>query len=108
MENSSISSRISFASIKSQIDYPDFMDIQLQSFQDFFQLETKPENRQYEGLFRTFSENFPITDSRNQFVLEFLDYLHGSSTLFRGRMHRAWIDFQCAIEGTTEIVLYGP
>ena len=50
------------------------MDIQLQSFQDFFQLETKPENRQYEGLFRTFSENFPITDSRNQFVLEFLDY----------------------------------
>ena len=69
-----LSSRISFASIKSQIDYPDFMDIQLQSFQDFFQLETKPENRQYEGLFRTFSENFPITDSRNQFVLEFLDY----------------------------------
>jgi DNA-directed RNA polymerase subunit beta len=69
-----LSSRIAFASIKSQIDYPDFMDIQLQSFQDFFQLETKPEKRQYEGLFRTFSENFPITDSRNQFVLEFLDY----------------------------------
>ncbi len=50
------------------------MDIQIKSFQDFFQLETKPENRKDEGLFRTFSENFPITDARNQFVLEFLDY----------------------------------
>lgn len=68
------SNRISFASIKSQIEYPDFMDIQIKSFQDFFQLETKPENRKDEGLFRTFSENFPITDARNQFVLEFLDY----------------------------------
>ncbi len=66
--------RISFASIKSQIDYPDFLDIQLQSFQDFFQLETTSENRQNEGLFKVFSENFPISDARNNFVLEFLDY----------------------------------
>ncbi|MBI1316774.1 DNA-directed RNA polymerase subunit beta [bacterium] len=68
------STRISFASIKSQIEFPDFMDIQIQSFKDFFQLETKPEDRNAEGLFRTFSENFPITDARNQFVLEFIDY----------------------------------
>ncbi len=68
------SHRISFASIKSQLDYPDFMDIQLRSFKDFFQLETKPDDRKDEGLYRTFSENFPITDARNQFVLEFIDY----------------------------------
>ena len=66
--------RISFASIKSQLEYPDFLDIQLQSFVDFFQLDTKTEDRADEGLFRVFSENFPISDTRNQFVLEFLDY----------------------------------
>ena len=66
--------RVNFASIKNPFDYPDFLDIQLGSFQDFFQLETKPSDRQNEGLFRTFSENFPISDARNQFVLEFLDY----------------------------------
>ncbi len=66
--------RISFASIKSQIEYPDFLDIQLQSFQDFFQLETTSENRQNEGLYKVFAENFPISDARNNFVLEFLDY----------------------------------
>jgi len=66
--------RINFASIKSQLNYPDFLDIQLQSFQDFFQLDTKPEEREEEGLYKTFAENFPITDTRNQFVLEFLDY----------------------------------
>ncbi len=66
--------RISFASIKNKIDYPDFLEIQLKSFRDFFQLETTPENRKNEGLFNVFAENFPITDARNQFVLEFLDY----------------------------------
>ena len=66
--------RINFASSKSVFEYPDFLDIQLKSFQEFFQLETTPENREKEGLFKVFSENFPITDTRNQFVLEFLDY----------------------------------
>ena len=66
--------RISFASIKDQLEYPDFLDIQIKSFMDFFQLETKGDDRGDEGLFRTFSENFPITDTRNQFVLEFIDY----------------------------------
>lgn len=66
--------RINFASIKNKLPYPDFLNIQLKSFKDFFQLETNPENRKNEGLFRVFSENFPITDARNNFVLEFLDY----------------------------------
>jgi len=66
--------RLSFSSISNQIEYPDFLDIQIKSFQDFFQLETKSEERGDEGLYKTFMENFPITDTRNQFVLEFLDY----------------------------------
>src|SRR4051812_8675786 len=66
--------RINFATIRHSIDYPDFLDIQLKSFQDFFQLETTSDNRQKEGLFKVFNENFPITDSRNNFVLEFIDY----------------------------------
>jgi DNA-directed RNA polymerase subunit beta len=66
--------RINFATIQHPIEYPDFLEIQLKSFQDFFQLETTSDNRQKEGLYKVFSENFPITDSRNNFVLEFLDY----------------------------------
>lgn len=66
--------RISFASSLNNLDYPDFLEIQLKSFKEFFQLETNPENRHDEGLFKVFSENFPITDTRNNFVLEFLDY----------------------------------
>ena len=66
--------RFSFSSVTNKPDYPDFLDIQVKSFKDFFQLETKPEERSDEGLFNTFMENFPITDTRNQFVLEFLDY----------------------------------
>lgn len=66
--------RVSFSSVKHQPDYPDFLDIQVKSFKDFFQLETKTDERSNEGLFKTFKENFPITDSRNQFVLEFIDY----------------------------------
>ena len=66
--------RLNFSSIKNRTEYPDFLDIQIKSFQDFFQLETKSEERGDEGLYNTFMENFPITDTRNQFVLEFLDY----------------------------------
>ncbi|MGC9470777.1 MAG: DNA-directed RNA polymerase subunit beta [Bacteroidales bacterium] len=69
-----MSERISFATTKNQLDYPDFLEIQLKSFQEFFQLETTPENRKKEGLYKVFTENFPITDTRNNFVLEFLDY----------------------------------
>ncbi len=66
--------RISFTSTKNQLEYPDFLEIQLKSFRDFFQLETTPENRKKEGLYQVFQENFPISDTRNNFVLEFLDY----------------------------------
>ena len=66
--------RLNFSSIVNRTEYPDFLDIQIKSFQDFFQLETKSEERGDEGLYHTFMENFPITDTRNQFVLEFLDY----------------------------------
>jgi DNA-directed RNA polymerase subunit beta len=66
--------RINFSSIKSVIDYPDFLEIQLQSYKDFLQLETPAERRSQEGLFKVFAENFPITDSRENFVLEFIDY----------------------------------
>jgi DNA-directed RNA polymerase subunit beta len=66
--------RINFASRKTQLDYPDFLEVQLKSFGDFFQLGTTPENRKKEGLYKVFNENFPITDTRNNFVLEFLDY----------------------------------
>ncbi len=68
------SKRIDFGSSALSIDYPDFLDIQLKSFEEFFQIDTLPEHREQEGLFKVFSENFPITDTRNQFVLEFLDY----------------------------------
>ena len=66
--------RVNFSSIKSQMPYPDFLEIQLKSFHDFFQLDTAPEQRKNEGLHKVFSENFPIDDARHNFVLEFLDY----------------------------------
>ncbi|MDD4394450.1 MAG: DNA-directed RNA polymerase subunit beta [Bacteroidales bacterium] len=70
---SNSNSRFSFASTH-PMDYPDFLDIQLKAFQEFFQIDTDAEKRHNEGLYRVFSENFPITDARNSFVLEFLDY----------------------------------
>ncbi len=66
--------RVNFATSKKVIDYPDFLDVQLESFKEFFQLETTSDNRHQEGLYQVFAENFPISDSRNIFVLEFLDY----------------------------------
>ncbi len=68
------SERINFSSVRFPLDYPDFLDVQVKSFQDFFQLDTPAELRGNEGLYKVFQENFPITDSRNNFVLEFLDY----------------------------------
>ncbi len=66
--------RISFSSTKNQLNYPDFLEVQLKSFREFFQIGTSPEERKKEGLYKVFTENFPITDTRNNFVLEFLDY----------------------------------
>lgn len=69
-----INNRVNFASVKNPYPYPDFLDVQLKSFSDFLQLDTPPEERKNDGLFKVFAENFPITDTRNNFVLEFLDY----------------------------------
>ena len=66
--------RVNFATVKNQLPFPDFLDVQLKSFRDFLQLDTPPENRKNEGLYKVFAENFPIADTRNNFVLEFLDY----------------------------------
>jgi DNA-directed RNA polymerase subunit beta len=66
--------RISFASIKNQLSYPDLLEVQVKSFREFFQLGSTPEQRKIEKLFQVFNENFPISDTRNNFVLEFLDY----------------------------------
>ncbi|MCF8223845.1 MAG: DNA-directed RNA polymerase subunit beta [Bacteroidales bacterium] len=74
MMTSNKNNRISFATIKNQLEYPDFLEVQLKSFTEFFQMGTTPENRKNEGLYRVFNENFPISDTRNNFILEFLDY----------------------------------
>ena len=66
--------RVNFARVKNPYPYPDFLEVQLQSFRDFLQLDTPTEKRKNEGLYKVFSENFPIADTRNNFVLEFLDY----------------------------------
>ena len=74
MSLSSNNQRINFASIKDPMPCPDFLEVQLKSFEDFLQLDTPPEKRVNDGLYKVFAENFPITDTRNNFVLEFLDY----------------------------------
>ena len=69
-----VDNRVNFASVHNPYPYPDFLDVQLKSFKDFLQLDTPPEERKNDGLYKVFAENFPITDTRNNFVLEFLDY----------------------------------
>ncbi len=74
MASKIVDKRVNFASVHNPLPYPDFLDVQLKSFKDFLQLDTPPEERKDDGLYKVFSENFPITDTRNNFVLEFLDY----------------------------------
>ena len=74
MSSDTVNQRINFASTKNPLEYPDFLEVQLKSFKDFLQLDTPPEKRKNEGLYKVFAENFPIADTRNNFVLEFLDY----------------------------------
>lgn len=74
MSSTSNYQRINFASIKNQMEYPDFLEVQLKSFHEFFQMDSSPEKRKAEGLYKVFTENFPIADTRNNFILEFLDY----------------------------------
>ena len=72
--SSTVNQRVNFATAKNPLEYPDFLDVQLKSFRDFLQLDTPTEKRKKEGLYKVFAENFPIADTRNNFVLEFLDY----------------------------------
>jgi DNA-directed RNA polymerase subunit beta len=74
MSSTKVNSRVDFGKIKHLAETPDLLEVQIQSFKEFFQLETTPDKRNVEGLFRVFKDNFPITDTRNIFVLEFLDY----------------------------------
>ena len=74
MSSNIVNQRVNFASVKNPMPYPDFLEVQLKSFKDFLQLDTPPELRKNDGLYKVFSENFPIADTRNNFVLEFLDY----------------------------------
>jgi DNA-directed RNA polymerase beta subunit len=74
MSASTKQQRISFSTVKNRVPYPDLLEVQLKSFRDFFQMDTTAENRKNEGLYKVFQENFPITDTRNNFVLEFIDY----------------------------------
>ncbi|MDE7085310.1 MAG: DNA-directed RNA polymerase subunit beta, partial [Prevotella sp.] len=74
MASKVIDNRVNFSSVKNPMPFPDFLDVQLKSFKDFLQLDTPPEERKNDGLYKVFAENFPITDTRNNFVLEFLDY----------------------------------
>ena len=74
MSTKIVDNRVNFASVHNPYPFPDFLDVQLKSFKDFLQLETPPEERKNDGLYKVFAENFPITDTRNNFVLEFLDY----------------------------------
>ena len=74
MQISTVKPRVNFASVKNPLPFPDFLEVQLQSFRDFLQLDTPLEKRKNEGLYKVFAENFPIADTRNNFVLEFLDY----------------------------------
>ena len=74
MTKKTIDNRVNFGSVKNPMPFPDFLDVQLKSFKDFLQLDTPPEERKNDGLYKVFAENFPITDTRNNFVLEFLDY----------------------------------
>ncbi len=92
--------------VKGKIVTPDFLDIQLQSFKDFFQLDTLPEDRISEGLYKTFQENFPITDSRNQFVLEFLDYLVDSPRYSIDECMERGLTYTVPLKARLKIVLY--
>jgi DNA-directed RNA polymerase beta subunit len=96
-KKTTLNNRIDFSSIEKVLEYPDFLDIQLQSFKDFLQIETPAEKRQNEGLcIKYLQENFPISDSRENFVLEFVDYTHRPTKLYSARVipfKGSWIEF---------------
>lgn len=95
MSSNNIKQRVNFASIKNPLPYPDFLEVQLKSFQDFLQLDTPLDKHKNEGLYKVFAENFPIADTRNNFVLEFLDYFIDRSSAGRKRICSG--DAECCV-----------
>ena len=81
MSSTAENQRVNFASIKNQFPYPDFLEVQLKSFQDFLQLDTPPEKRKKEGLYKVFAENFPIADTQKQLCVGVLRLLYRSAPL---------------------------
>ncbi|MCH5689079.1 hypothetical protein LWM68_35395 [Niabella sp. W65] len=104
MSATSVKSRVNFGKIKHLAETPDLLEVQIQSFKEFFQLETTPDKRNIEGLFRVFKDNFPITDTRNIFVLEFLDYFI-DPPLFDRRVYGAWLNLCRSAESETSLKL---
>ena len=102
------SGRINFASIKNPLVFPDFLEVQLKSFRDFFQLDTATESRKSEGLYRVFNENFPIADTRNNFVLEFLDYYVDPPKYTIEECLSRGLTYSVPPQGEAEAVLYRP
>ena len=98
--------RVNFASIKNPLPYPDFLEVQLKSFQDFLQLDTPPEKRKNEGLYKVFAENFPIADTRNNFCPRIFGLLHRSAEIYYRRMYRKRFNIQRSFKGKAEVVLY--
>ena len=90
-----VNNRVNFATVKNPMPYPDFLDVQLKSFKDFLQLDTPSELRKNDGLYKVFAENFPIADTRNNFVLEFLDYYIDPCKY--PRWNRSGCDYKCTV-----------
>ena len=108
MSSTAENQRVNFASIKNQFPYPDFLEVQLKSFQDFLQLDTPPEKRKKEGLYKVFAENFPIADTRNNFVLEFLDYYIDPPRYCIDECIARGLTYSVPLKGESKTVLYGP
>ena len=92
MASKIIDNRVNFGSVKNPMPFPDFLDVQLKSFKDFLQLDTPPEERKNDGLYKVFSENFPITDTRNSLRPSVPGLLYRSAALHHRRMSGAWTD----------------
>ncbi len=103
MTEVAIPERVSFESTDKSLEYPDFLEVQLKSFQDFFQLETSPDERVNEGLYNVFAENFPITDSRGIYVLEFIDYYIDPPKYSEGECAERGLSYSVALKAKLKL-----
>ena len=106
MSSNYIDQRISFASTRSNLEYPDFLEVQIKSFKEFFQLGTSPEDRKNEDLYQVFQENFPISDTRNNFVLEFIDYQVDPPRYTIDECIERGLTYSVPLKGKIKVVLY--